>query len=141
MKNLGKLLVALLLLAGAGTSYYFYNQYTVAQEQVMKLSKNPQASAQAELQDVITNVGKLIALPKGEAPTLATVTDKSKLGTQPFFAKAKNGDKVLVYVKERRIYLYRPSSNQLIEVGTITVNQEAGTTGTPSPTEQVTPAQ
>ena len=114
----------------------------MAQSQVEKLRKNPQATAQAEVQDVITKVGKLIALPKGEAPTLATVTDKSKLGNQPFFAKATNGDKVLIYVKERRIYLYRPSSNQLIEVGTITVNQQTETpeTGTPSPTGQVTPA-
>jgi hypothetical protein len=55
-------------------------------------------------------------LPSGETPTLATVTDVSKLKGQAIFSNAQNGDKVLVYVKAQKIIVFRPSADKLVDV-------------------------
>jgi hypothetical protein len=75
--------------------------------------------------DVIARVGALIDLPVGETPTIATVSDPSKLAGQAFFAKATKGDIVLIYTKAHEAYLYDPGQNKLIEVAPITTNTGA----------------
>jgi hypothetical protein len=107
--------ILLVLLAGA-PSLYFYNKY---QQEVNKSA--PQA-AEEELRATKAKVGKLIALPKNEEPVLATVSDTQQLKDQPFFANSQNGDKVLIYPKARKAYLYRPSLNKLIEVATVNLD-------------------
>lgn len=73
------------------------------------------ASTQSDA-DLIAAVGKLIILPTDETPTIATVTDLSKLKDQPFFAQAQVGDKVLIYPKAQKAILYRPSEDKIIEL-------------------------
>ena len=76
-----------------------------------------------QLQQVSSAVSKLIILPTGETPTLATVKDVSKLNNQPIFAHAQNGDKVLVYAKAQEIYVYRPTNNKLVAVGPLILDK------------------
>lgn len=78
--------------------------------------KDPSVKSQAEVKGTVTEVGKLIDLPKDEEPSLAEVKDVEKLKDQPFFAKAQNGDKVLIYQQNGRAILYRPSTKKIIEV-------------------------
>lgn len=89
-----------------------------------------QAQVQAETESLISKVGKLINLPADEKPTVATVTDESKIKDQVFFQKAQNGDIVLIYTNSQKAILYRPSENKIIEVGT--VNNQTGTLPTPT---------
>jgi hypothetical protein len=77
--------------------------------------------------DIIAKIGMLIELPQGETPTVATVTDPSKLTDQPFFAKAKAGDIVLIYTAAREAYLYDPVQNKLVTVAPITTNAATAT--------------
>ncbi len=81
-------------------------------------------TGEAGLNDVRQKVGRHYLLPSDEVPALATVTDKSKLAT-PFFKHAINGDKILVYQKNKLAIIYRPSIDKLIEVGPVTL----GSTG------------
>jgi len=76
-------------------------------------------SQQQQMQQLVAQVDKLIELPTGENPTVATVTDQAAVRNQPFFVQAKTGDKVLLYTGHHYAYLYRPSSNKLINVGPI----------------------
>lgn len=99
-------------------SVYFYLQY-------QKVKKDPNVVAQQETDVLVKQVGKLIALPTDETPTVATVVDKDKLKDQPFFANAQNGDKILIYTKAKKAIVYRPSTNKLINVGPIAINQNA----------------
>jgi hypothetical protein len=71
-------------------------------------------------------LSKIIALPE-EIPSIATVTDKEKLADQPFFQKAENGDKVIMYSQNRRAYLFRPSEQKIIDMTVIAV--DSGTSG------------
>lgn len=94
-------------------------------KQVEELQQNPQQVSQDEVKRLVEQVGKLIALPEGETPTIATITDREKLKDVPFFTKAENDDKVLIYVNARKAFLYRPSSQKLIEVATINLTPRA----------------
>ena len=99
-------------------SVYFYLQY-------QKVKKDPNIVAQQETDVLVKQVGKLIALPTDETPTVATVVDKDKLKDQPFFANAQNGDKILIYTKAKKAIVYRPKDNKLVNVGPIAINQNA----------------
>lgn len=83
--------------------------------------KNKPVDKSRETADLIKKVSVLITLPK-EVPSVATVADKSKLSDQSFFKNAENGDKVLIFTDAKKAYLYRPSSNRIIEVGPININ-------------------
>lgn len=114
-------IIFLVLLAGVVPGYFFYLQYEKTQKQL----ENPTDAAQEELTQIQQAVGALILLPSDEEPTLATVSDKAKLGNQAFFERAKNGDKVLIYTKSKKAYLYRPSIKKLIDIGPVNIGGEA----------------
>ncbi len=106
--------VVLLLLGSAGAAGYYYKQYD-------ELKNNPSKVSQDETKATIAAVGKLIVLPTGEDPTIATVTDPSKLKTQAFFTNAKTGDKVLIYTNAKKAILYNPTENRIVEVAPVNI--------------------
>ena len=116
--------------AGAATSYYFYNRYQEAQ----KVASSPQEAVRAEAKRILQSLGQFMTLPKDETPTIATVADKQKLKNQPFFAKAQNGDKLILFTKSRKAILYRPSTNKIIETAAINVGKPQGQKSTPTST-------
>lgn len=65
---------------------------------------------------VIEEVGKLVALPVGEEPTVATISDLTPLQDQPFFKDARIGDKVIIYKEAKKAILYRPVQKKIITV-------------------------
>lgn len=119
-------IVAVITLTAGGAALYFYQQY----QQAQNLLKNPTLSAQQEQQSLIDKVGKLMELPKDEQPTIATVSDVTKLKGQSFFANAKNGFKVLIYAKAKKAILYDPVSNKIIDIGPINIGEQSAA---PSP--------
>lgn len=130
--------VLALLVASLLSTAYSFNQYQAAQKELTELKKNPNLVAQQEAKDLVSKVGALVQLPQDEQPTVATVTDVTKLKEQAFFKNAQNGDKVLLYAKALKAYLYSVSMNKILEVAPITVNQNpgqvAGVEKEPSPT-------
>jgi hypothetical protein len=83
-------------------------------------------TSKQEMIKVRSKVNKLVVLPISEDPTLATVTDKNSLKDNFLKANAENGDKVLVYVKAKKVYIYRPSVNRIVNIGPLTVDASAG---------------
>jgi hypothetical protein len=82
---------------------------------------------------IVAEVGKLIDLPTGEEPTVATITDASKLASQEFFKHAQNGDQVLIYTNAKKAYLYSTSLKKILDVEPISVGS-ASPSATPSET-------
>ena len=100
--------------------------------------------SQEEVKKVVAQVGKLILLPEGETPTIATVSDPSALKNQAFFADAKKGDKVLIYTNAKKAILYDPVIKKIINVapvntGDAKLNQLNNIA--PSSTTDLTPGQ
>lgn len=112
--------IAVVIISGIGFGGYKYYQ---AQTELQKLKANPEDATKQEVKKLTEAVGKLIDLPKGEDPTVATITDANKLKDQAFFKNAQNGDKVLIYSKAKKAILYRPSTNKVIEIAPINLGQ------------------
>src|SRR5687768_15358615 len=86
------IIVAVLVISALGYAYLS------TRNELAKLH-DPQAAAQAEAEDLAKTIGQFLELPQNETPSLATVSDASKLQEQLFFQKAQNGDRVLVYAQ------------------------------------------
>ncbi len=102
------------------------------QHQNQKLS-HPQANTQAQASTLRDEVATLIELPRGETPTIATVEDINKLKNQPFFTKAQNGDKVLMFAKGKEAILYRPGVRKIIQVAPLNPGSAAANAGSTGP--------
>jgi len=118
-KKLFYIFILILAIGGTITSVYYFKQYRA-------LKANPNLEAQRETESLVASLSKLMELPADETPTIATIADKDKLKDQPFFAKAENGDKLLAYTKAMQAILYRPSTNKIINVAPIVINQQEG---------------
>jgi hypothetical protein len=110
-------LVVVVLIVAAVPTFYFYNKSRDAERRL----KDPNTANQEVIDEVVKKVSKHMLLPTGEQPTLASVSDVSKVKGQPFFANAENGDKVLVYTQARKAILYRPTKDIIIEVAPLNV--------------------
>lgn len=107
-------LLVLCIVAASALGFFYYRYYT--------LQRHATLSGDEKIEQVVAKVGRLIDLPQGEVPTLATISDMSKLEGKQFFAHAKIGDQVLVYTAARKAYLYDPEANMIIEVGGINID-------------------
>lgn len=110
-----KILIILIVLAGIAAGYFFM--------QWSALQKNPNVVNERKIREVETRIARLIEVPAGELPTLATVSDIEQLKDQPFFKNAKIGDQVLIYSNARRAYLYDPAANVIVEVASLNIGQ------------------
>ena len=112
---------------------------------------HPELTNVEQAEAVLVKVGKLIKLPEGEMPSMATIEDAESVKTgQPFLASAEDGDILIVYAEAATALLYRPSTNILIAVGPVTgetptepemtqvtpLDEEVDTEDTASPTEE-----
>ncbi len=111
-----KFIIALIIILAIVFVYYFI-QY----RNVNKIKSG--GLTNTEVQALVDKVGKIIDLPKNELPTVATVSDVTKLTGQPFFEKAKNGDQVLFYTESRKAFIYDPIKNVIVEVASLSVGK------------------
>lgn len=119
-KNIIVILVVLVV-ALAFVAVYFYKQSTGSD------AKTRQAIAEAK--NLSKKVGRLMVLPEGETPTIATVSDPEALKDQEFFVEAKVGDKVLIYSNAKKAILFDPKANKIINVAPLNTNQQTPTQG------------
>ncbi len=105
-----KIILVLLVVVLGGLSVFFYYQLQ-------------NKSGRSEAAKVLSTISKFIDLPQ-EVPTFATVKDKTKLPKEPFYARAENGDNVLIYTQAKKAILYRPSTGRIIEFVTISVTDQ-----------------
>lgn len=115
-RKLTTIILAILAVGGLYGSWHFYSKY-------QEIKTNPNLEAQKETDALVSALGKLMELPQDETPTIATISDKKKLSSQPFFKTAENGDKLFAYNTAMIAILYRPSTNKIINVAPITINQ------------------
>ncbi len=128
LRTFAPLLGMPLALAGLVLAGYFYFRYQDAQAKLA----NPGVASAEQTKTLIERVGKLMELPTGEEPTIATVTDRERLKDQQFFAKSENGDRVLIYTQAKKAILYRPEINKIIDVAPLTIGNQATASATQS---------
>ena len=83
------------------------------------LQNNPSIVYSRKINTMTSQVSKYVPVPQDEQPVVATVTDTAKLPHETFFSYAKNGDKILMYKKNKKAILFRPSTGQVITEATL----------------------
>lgn len=112
--------LALVVLVLAITTLVYYRKS--AQQKIADNVAEQSIVTPVKVEQLLEKVSKLMTLPTSETPTIATVADPEKLKSQPFFAEAKVGDRVLIYPQAHQAILYRPSENKIIGVGPFSAN-------------------
>lgn len=124
---------------GLGLYFYGYSTHKNSKEYLDLLVKNkvlenenrnlkqvtPTIRIEPTLSEetLIQRINNLIRLDTNEIPVVMTVSNLSKLENQPFFSSAIIGDKVLMYKKIKKVIIYRPSTDQIIEIGPLLQNE------------------
>ena len=117
-KRLGYTLAAGAVLFAVVQLVSLNNQAKQLEQQVAGQStEQAVANVDLEAKELASKISAYLDLPD-ETPTVATVTDVSKVKGQAFFARAENNDKVLLFEQSGRAVLYRPSTNKVIEFAT-----------------------
>ncbi len=139
-KNLISILVIVALI-GTGFAAYSFYKYQQTQKELQIIKKGTtgsQAATADQLSTVLAEVGKIMKLPEGELPTMATISDVNKLKEQPFFQNAKNGDILLVYNKAGKAILFDPRAKKIVEVAP--VGTAGASSASPSPAGSHSPS-
>lgn len=111
---------AIMALAVAGFMYYQYQKTASELKQVKKTQlATPQNLKEDEVKRMVTEVAKVARIPNNETPSIATITDVSKLKDQPFFKDAKNGDILLVFNSSGKAVLYDPKDKKIVDITTL----------------------
>ena len=118
-------IVVVVLVLAAGVFLLAYG-YITTRNQLTQLSHGANSKGKSEVEQLTQQKGAYLQLPN-ETPTLATVSDASRLKGQEFFKNAQNNDKVLIFPTSGRALLYRPSTHKVIEYAKVNL----GTNGTP----------
>lgn len=81
---------------------------------------------------ILSDVARLIQLPKDEAPNIAVINNVEDVMKEPFFAAARNNDVLIAYPRAGMAILYRPSDDILVNVGPIVTQQNTATPTAPN---------
>lgn len=146
-------ILTLVALVGVGVGGFSFYQYQRTQKELQAIKKVATASQNTntdQLSKILLELSKIIKLPEGEIPTMATISDIGKLKDQPFFQNGKNGDILLVFNKAGKAILYNPTDKKIVEVAPVSNTVPSGSAGstplgspksTPSPSPTPTPIQ
>lgn len=72
---------------------------------------NP-ATRQQQLTDQLSQVAEM----PPEQPVISSVLDRSKLTNPALTSRAKNGDQLFIFPKSKRLILYRPSTQKVVDM-------------------------
>ena len=110
------------------------------QAQVQSDPARQQAKIDEEVKSTVNRVSQLMLLSADETPQVAAINDAESLAkTQAFFANAKNGDQILIYLKDQKAIIYRPSENKIINVGPIVTDNSGTSAGVNTGASNTTP--
>lgn len=111
--SLSTLITVALVGVLAGGGYYGYTQW--------KYMHTPDAVYQREAQtykeswdEMMLHANKQVLLPSNEVPVLATVSDPESLDKNDFYKRAQEGDKIIMYKKNKMVLLYRPETKKVL---------------------------
>lgn len=118
------IIILILVLTLSGISLFLYVRDQNYFQNVLGDNTGAQIVKKERPQTILEQVSKIVELPEGEIPTITTVSDASKLSSQPLFKNAKNGDRVLIFTKSGIAIVYRPGTNKIIEYSNINLTKE-----------------
>lgn len=86
--------------------------------------------------DYLRDLGKVAVLPTNETPVAYLVTKEAELLKDPLFAGVQVGDRVFLYEKNKKMYIYRETMNKVVTIATIDTASTTEATPAPAVAEQ-----
>ncbi len=126
------LIFGILIGAIFGVSGFFILNYFQAPEPMPN-------SVQAKIneKETLESISKLIIVPQGEIPVIATITNAvSLIKDQPFYKGSINGDVVVIFQKAAKAIVYSPSRNIIVNVGPVLPQEGTKVTTTATSTKK-----
>lgn len=68
---------------------------------------------------IVAEVGARIILPSNEKPSIDVVNDLGAITNQQLRAEMMPGDMFLIYPKAGKVFIWRPSTRQVVDVASI----------------------
>lgn len=135
-----KILLILLVVTVIGLVSVLFSYYNTSKKlRSLSTTAGQKEATKKEIDELVKKISKLIVLPTDETPTLATITDATGLAkSQSFYLGSNNGDKVLIYFKAQKAYIYNPNKDILVNVGPVYIEQGGKTASSTDNTTQTT---
>ena len=124
VKIFEKFLLFLLFASATILAWAFYKNRAISNQIEMQNQTIP-LPRKREILDLVKRIEKHILLPAGEIPSIATIVNLDSLKMNPFYANAKNGDKVLIYFKAKKAYIYDPERDLVINTAPVLMDNDA----------------
>jgi hypothetical protein len=81
----------------------------------VKYKRAANISPANQQQQLVKQLSQLIEMPPDQ-PIISTVLDKSKLSNPVLASRARNGDNLFIFPLSKRLILYRPSDNKVVDM-------------------------
>ncbi len=121
-------IAAAFFLLKAGTPKAPATYASSTNQQATQTAQNAQADQAAQAKALLEQLSKLMILPQGEQPIIATINDAAALSKeQPFYTGAINGDVVFIFQNAAKAIVFSPSRNIIVNVGPILPSPTAAT--------------
>jgi hypothetical protein len=120
IKWLGKILFVLLFISAVVFVWSVYNLKIVYRKagKISFSSSAPTGSGGSRA--LIEKVSRLILLPQGEVPSIATINNVAQLQKDSLFYKdARNGDMLLIYFQAKKAFIYDLEKNIIVNTGPV----------------------
>lgn len=82
-------------------------------------------NSKEEAKQLAEIVSKLVLVDKNQVPEIVTISDaETMVKQQPVFRGVVNGDKILVYVQDKKAIVYSPSRKIIVNILPITMQKQ-----------------
>jgi hypothetical protein len=96
-------------------------------------------STKSEAQQYFDKVNQVVELGTDELPTVANVSDADKVKKENvILSDVKNGDKMLFFAKSRKLVVFRPDTNKVVAVVSLTTQSSSQQPTTITPGNKTT---
>ena len=120
--------------AGATIAIYAYNKVGIENSLNIPIIEDSERMTAKDIENLVEKMSQVAVLPEDETPTVLTISDLTKLHSNPFFKDAKLKDKILIFKKAGRIILYDPLGHKIVNMGPYSEpEQEATPAANPIP--------
>lgn len=116
-------IISVIIFLSFSTFYFYKKSVNISNTDIKTNSKKDKdGTSGEELNKVISRVRDTMVIPDGDVPSVAVVTDPTLLSSQAFFSNSKIGDIVLVYSSLKKVVLFDPNLNKIIDVAPLNIN-------------------
>ena len=113
----GAVVIAIVL-----SGYYLLSNPSIQTDEGQKqteINAIPQLD-EKQVQEIVTQIEKVTPVKKDEKPVITEIVDVENLKkTNAFYKDAQNGDKLIVFAQDKKVIIYRPSTNQVINIAAL----------------------